>query len=208
MTLVDTGGKGLDRLTADSIVVGNQSYPVDIVIFATGYRNPYSGTPAEKANLTITGRNGTSLSEEWARKGPSTLHGVLDHNFPNLFQSGPWQASISGNYAFNLDHMAKHSAYILAEAKRRADGKPFAISPTAAAVDDWGTQMMMRSIPMGAIVGCTPSFFNLEGSIDKAPPEEQLKMARGGLWGHGIEDFLEYIEAWRAEGNMQGIEIM
>jgi len=189
--------------------VGSQSYPVDVIIFATGFRPPYGGTPAEKANLSITGRNGLSMTQEWAQKGPSTLHGVIDHNFPNLFLSGPWQASTSGNFLYNVDALAQHAAYIISEAKRRVDGggKPFAITPNTAAVDAWGMQILMNAAPMAAIVGCTPSYFNLEGEIDRVPPEAQMIMARSGLWGKGIEDFLVRIEAWRAEGNMQGIEV-
>jgi len=207
VTLVDTNGKGPDGLSKDSMIVEKQSYPVDIIVFATGYRAPYGGTPAEKGNLTITGRNGLSMTSEWAQNGPSTLHGVLDHNFPNLFLSGPWQASTSGNFLFNVDVTAKHSAYILGEAKKRAGGRPFTVASTATAADDWGLQVMMRSLPMAAISGCTPSYFNLEGGIDRMSPEEQMKMARSGLWGQGIEDFVEHIEAWRADGSMHGIEV-
>ena len=142
VTLVDTEGRGLDRLTSDSIVVGDQSYPVDIIVFATGFRAPFGGTPAEKANMTIIGRNGVSMTNEWAQSGPKTLHGVLDHNFPNLFLSGPWQASTSPNFLFNDDFLAKHDAYILAEAKNKAGGKPFAIRSTAPAAQDWGMQVL------------------------------------------------------------------
>ncbi|KAF2811306.1 FAD/NAD(P)-binding domain-containing protein [Mytilinidion resinicola] len=207
VTLVDTDGKGLDHLTNDSIVAGDESYPVDVIIYATGFRSPFTGSPAQKANMTIIGRNDVSMSEEWARSGPSTQHGVLDHNFPNLFLSGPWQASNSPNYLFNVDALAKHSAYILAEAKRKAGGYPFAVTATAAAAQDWGVQVLMRSPPMAAIAGCTPSYFNVEGGIDRAPPEMQMIMARSGLWGHGIEDFMRVVEAWREEGSMQGIEV-
>ncbi|KAF2265468.1 FAD/NAD(P)-binding domain-containing protein [Lojkania enalia] len=207
VTLVDTDGKGLDHLTADSIVAGGQSYPIDIIIFATGFRTPFTGSPAQKGNMNIIGRNGVSMNEEWARNGPSTQHGVLDHNFPNLFLSGPWQASISGNNLFSVDVLAKHSAYILAEAKRRAGRKPFSVTTTAAAAENWGTQVLMHSAPMAAITGCTPNYFNIEGDLDRAPPNMQMIMARSGLWGHGIEDFVRIVEAWREEGNMQGIEI-
>ena len=133
VTLIDTNGKGPDRLTTDSIVVDKQSYPVDIIIFATGFRAPFGGTPAEKANITIIGRNGVSMTEGWARNGPTTLHGVLDRNFPNLFLSGPWQASTSPNFLFSVDGLAKHAAYILAEARRKAGGQPFAVATTAVA---------------------------------------------------------------------------
>jgi cation diffusion facilitator CzcD-associated flavoprotein CzcO len=207
VTLIDTDGKGPDRLTADSIVAGDESYPVDIIICATGFRAPFTGSPAQKANMTIIGRNGVSMSEEWARSGPSTQHGVLDHNFPNLFLSGPWQASLSPNNLFNVDTLAKHSAYILKEAKRKASGKPFAVTATAEAAGNWGMQILMRSPPMAAIAGCTPGYFNVEGGIDKAPPEIQMLMARSGLWGHGIEDFVGCLERWREEGTMQGIEV-
>ncbi|KAF2250183.1 FAD/NAD(P)-binding domain-containing protein [Trematosphaeria pertusa] len=207
VTLIDTDGRGPDQLTANSIVVGDQSYPVDVIICATGFRAPFTGSPAAKANATIIGRNGVLMSEEWARSGPLTQHGVLDHNFPNLFLSGPWQASLSPNNLFNVDTLAKLSAYILAEAKRKAGGSPFAVAPTSAAAENWGMQVMMNSIPMAAIARCTPGYFNVEGGIDRAPPEVQMIMARSGLWGHGIEDFVRIVEAWREEGRMQGIEV-
>ena len=207
VTLIDTDGKGLDRLTANSIVVGDQSYPVDTIIFATGFRSPLSGTPAEKANLTIIGRNGISMSNEWASSGPKTLHGVLDHNFPNLFLSGPWQASASANWLFHVDALAKHAAYILMEAKRKAGGQPFAVTSTASAAQDWSTQILMRSAPMAAMAGCTPSYYNLEGEIDRLQPEAQMILARFGLWGYGVEDFLGHLEKWRAGDGMKDIEV-
>jgi cation diffusion facilitator CzcD-associated flavoprotein CzcO len=207
VTLVDTDGKGLDKITSDSIVAGDQTYPVDVIVCATGFRAPFTGSPAQKGNMDIIGRNGVSMNDEWARAGPSTQHGVLDTNFPNLFLSGPWQASNSPNYLFNVDVLAKLSAYILAEAKRKANGSPFTVSPTAEASQNWGMQVLMHSAPMAAIAGCTPSYFNVEGMIDRAPPEMQMVMARSGLWGSGIEDFVRIVEAWRDEGSMQGIEV-
>ncbi|KAF2491168.1 FAD/NAD(P)-binding domain-containing protein [Lophium mytilinum] len=207
VTLVDTDGAGLDHLTKDSIATTTESYPVDILIFATGFRAPFTGSPAQKANTSILGRAGVSMHDKWASEGPSTLHGALDANFPNLFLSGPWQASNSPNYLFNVDALAKHSAYILAQAKRKAGGRPFAVAPTAAAAQDWGMQVLMRSPPMAALAGCTPSYFNVEGGIDGAPPEAQMLMARSGLWGHGIEDFMGVVEGWRGEGGMRGVEV-
>ncbi|KAE9366267.1 FAD/NAD(P)-binding domain-containing protein [Stipitochalara longipes BDJ] len=206
VVLVDTDGKGLDRLTANSVVIGDHKYPVDVVIFATGFRTPFTGTPAEKANLTITGPHGT-MSQEWAAHGPSTFHGVLDHNFPNLFLFGVQQAANSPNYLFCVDAMAKHCAYILKEARLRTAGKPFAVAPTKAAAEDWAKQVMMRGATRGAaMMGCTPSYFNLEGAIERVPPERRVIMARSGGWGSG-EDYSNYVEAWRAEGGLKGIEV-
>jgi cation diffusion facilitator CzcD-associated flavoprotein CzcO len=207
VTLVDTDGKGLDRITADSIAFGNQSYPVDLIICATGFRAPFTGSPAHKANMTVIGRNCVSMEEEWRRGGPSTQHGVMDSNFPNLFLSGPWQASLSPNNLFNVDALAQQSAYILAQAKRKAGGLPFAITITSAAAENWGMQVLMHSAPMAALSGCTPGYFNVEGRIDRVPPEMQITLARSGLWGPGIEDFVRILETWREEGSLQGIEV-
>ncbi|KAL9111520.1 MAG: hypothetical protein Q9227_004007 [Pyrenula ochraceoflavens] len=207
VTLIDTAGKGLDRLTADSIVTDGVSYTVDLIIFATGFRAPFGDTPAERSNLTITGRDGISMKDEWARKGPSTLHGIIDHNFPNLFLSGSWQGGRSGNYLFHVDALAKHAAHIVTESERRANQASFAVAPTAAAVEDWAMQILMRAAPMGAIMGCTPSYFNLEGELDRVPPEDQVKMMRSGLWGYGVEDYLDHLEAWRMEGSMAGLDV-
>lgn len=207
VTLVDTDGRGLDQITSDAIVHNGQTYPVDIIIFATGFRAPFTGSPAQKGNMTIIGRNGVSMTDAWASNGPSTQHGVLDVNCPNLFLSGPWQASISPNNLFNVDTLAKEAAYILSEAIRKAGNEPVAVTVTEEAVRDWGMQVLMHAAPMGVLAGCTPSYFNVEGGIDQAPPEAQMVMARSGLWGAGIEDFVRVVEAWREEGSMKGIEV-
>lgn len=208
VTLLDTAGKGMESITSDSIVVAGQSYPVDLIIFTTGFTTPYGGSPAAKANVSITGRNGMSMAEEWGRNGAITLHAVLDANFPNLFLSGPWQGAASANYLFHVDSLAKHAAYILKTARSRIDAEEkLVIVPTAAAVEDWGLQILSRSVLLAAMMGCTPGYFNLEGEIDKIKPADHLRMARGGSWGTGIESFLKYIEGWQAEGSMKGIRL-
>jgi len=207
VTLVDTDGKGLDRLTKDSIVVGDQSYPVDIIVWATGFRAPFTGTPAEKGNLTITGRNGISISKEWEANGPKTQHGIIDHNFPNLFLSGPWQASLGPNYLFTIATMAKEAAYIHTEAKRRANGKPFAVNTTLEGAENWGMQVLMHAAGMAAIAGCTPGYFNVEGEADKVPEELQMKFAKSAVWGHGGVSYVKVLGDWMAEGKFSGLEV-
>lgn len=207
VTLLDTEGRGVDKITADSIVIGDESYPVDVIVFATGYRTPIAGSPADKANLAIFGNNGVSMGEEWARTGPSTLHGVVDTNFPNLFLSGPGQASLSGNFCFNLDQFARHVAYILTESQRKADGKKFTVRLTPEAAEDWGTQITKHAAAFGPLIGCTPGYFNLEGEAQRIPVEFQAVAARSGILGTGVESYVAIIEAWRAEGSMKGIEV-
>ncbi|PCH08911.1 Hypothetical protein PENO1_003980 [Penicillium occitanis (nom. inval.)] len=177
-------------MTADSVVIGDKTYQADVVIFTTGFLAPPAGTPSEKANMLVIGLNGVSMSEEWPPFGPTTLHGVIDAKFPNL-----------------LDEYAKHISYILVEAKRRANGAPFAVVPSAEAAEDWGMQVMMHSAPMGVANGCTPGYYNLEGDLDRVPGEYQKVLARSGIWGWRIEHWLEIIESWRAKGDMKGIVV-
>ncbi|KAJ5165890.1 hypothetical protein N7492_006186 [Penicillium capsulatum] len=207
VTLLDTAGKGVDRITADSIVIGDESYPVDVIVFATGYRTPLVGSPADKANTTIIGVNGISMSEEWARAGPSTLHGMMDSNFPNLFLAGPDQATLSGNITFNLNQAATHAAYILAQSKRRAHGEKCIIRVNPEAAEVWGHLIMRHAGGFGAMVGCTPGFFNAEAEIDRIPADRQALAARSGFLGTGAESYAAIIEDWRQEGSMTGIEV-
>jgi hypothetical protein len=37
--------------------------------------------------------------------------------------------------------------------------------------------------------------------------EEQIKAAKGALWGEGVLDYLNVLESWRAQGNLKGLEI-
>ncbi|GAM89589.1 hypothetical protein ANO11243_076280 [Dothideomycetidae sp. 11243] len=207
VTLIDTKGKSLDCIDRDSIVVGDKSYAVDVIILATGYREPFGGTAAEKANMTIVGRDGVSMTEAWAREGPSTLHGLMDCNFPNLFLAGPWQGGLSPNYLSNVEALAVHAAYVWKEGNRRVNGRQFVVAPSKAAAKDWGDQVAKRAIGLGAIRGCTPGYFNLEGMVDHIPPEAWAQVARSGMWGHGIESWLEILGNWRSEGSMAGMEV-
>ena len=81
--LVDTNGRGVDSLTANGAVVNGKEYPLDILIFSTGFRSPAIGSPAFRAGMKITGRNGRDMDAKW-QENVATLHGVLTHDFPNL----------------------------------------------------------------------------------------------------------------------------
>lgn len=41
--------------------------------------------------------------------------------------------------AATLNEYAKHILYVLVEAKRRANGAPFMVAPSAEVAEDWGT---------------------------------------------------------------------
>lgn len=77
---VNVIGSGVSRLTEDSIIdAEGNSYPVDVIIWATGF-----DTVNMLGGLEITGRNGRTLDEAW-RVLPEAYYGTLVKGFPNLF---------------------------------------------------------------------------------------------------------------------------
>ena len=61
VTLVDTKGKGVDRITETGVVVDGREYEVDCLIFATGFEVGTGYT--RRAGYEIIGRDGLKLSE-------------------------------------------------------------------------------------------------------------------------------------------------
>jgi hypothetical protein len=58
-----------------------------------------------------------------------------------------------------------------------------------------------------ALAGCTPSYINGEGAVDKMSMEEKMKSARGGTFGKGIAAYVREIEEWRERGDLSGLEV-
>jgi cation diffusion facilitator CzcD-associated flavoprotein CzcO len=215
VALVDTNGQGVDRVSKDGILVGDTEYPLDVLIFSTGFRIPTISSPAARANMSVTGRNGRTMDQKWA-ENVGTLHGVITREFPNLFFPGMNQAAATANHTFVLDQLATHVAYIVSETARKIEeqnpsGKKydFVIEPTVQGEEDWSMQVMTRAMSFAALAGCTPSYLNMEGEIDRRPGglEEQMKAARGAIWGRGIADYVSVIEDWRRQGDLKGLEI-
>ena len=56
--------------------------------------------------------------------------------------------------------------------------------------------------------GCTPGYLNVEGAVDQiTDPEQQMKMAKMGLWPKGFLDFYNVLEQWRNDGGLKGLEV-
>ncbi len=82
VTLVDTDGQGVERITEKGVVVNGVEYEVDCLIFATGFE---VGTSyARRCGYEVTGRGGLSLTEKW-EEGVRTLHSLMSRDFPNCF---------------------------------------------------------------------------------------------------------------------------
>ncbi len=191
--LVDTAGKGVERLTPRGVVAGGVEYPVDCVIFASGFE---VGTPYERrAGFELVGRDGETLSAHWA-SGTRSLHGVFVHGFPNAFLI---QVAQGGNLLSNVPHNLEVSATTIAAVIRRAtELGANEVEVTAAAEEDWMTLLRSGVRMMGA-ADCTPGYYNNEGHPEAGDPD--------GWRGHpqGPVAFFRHVAAWRDEG-FEGLE--
>ena len=73
MTLVDTQGKGVERITEKGVVANGKEYEIDCLIYATGFEVGTSYT--RRSGYELYGRGGQSLTDKW-KDGVSTLHGM------------------------------------------------------------------------------------------------------------------------------------
>ncbi len=190
--LVDTKGKGVDRVTEHGVVVDGVEYEVDCLIFATGFEVGTAYT--RRAEFGLYGRNGVSLSDAWA-KGMRTYHGFLSHGFPNCFHMGLTQTGLTANFTYMLDNPAHHLAQPLAQVKSR---KAKTIEPTPEAEAEWvklvtGPNMMTKYQSV-----CTPGYYNGEGTNE----------GQGFLqtvYPHGALAFYDMLARWREQGDFAGL---
>ena len=163
VTLVNTADAGgITRMTPTSVVVGEQEYPVDCVIFATGFEVGVSGIVS--GSLPVRGREGQVLLETWAR-GPRTLHGFYSPGFPNLFHLGAFQNANSVNFVHVLQDQAEHIAAVIARAEQV--GARY-VEPGEEATDAWIATIEQVAVDSRAFQAeCTPGYYNGEGSLHR-----------------------------------------
>jgi len=115
VTLVDTHGRGVDRVTEKGVMFDGVEYEVDCIIFATGFEVGTAYT--RRAAFEVYGRGGKSLTEYWA-DGMRTLHGFYSSGFPNCFHMGLTQNALTANFPHMLEEQALHIADVISTPSR------------------------------------------------------------------------------------------
>jgi cation diffusion facilitator CzcD-associated flavoprotein CzcO len=196
VTLVDTEGRGVERLTGTGVVANGREYPLDCLIFATGFEVGTSYT--RRAGYDIVGRSGGTLSEHWAG-GLRTLHGMTTHGFPNCFFLGFTQGAVTPSVPQALNEQAKHIAHVVREARARGAE---VLEPTAEAEEAYLQEVRsLARIGRRFYEECTPGYYNSEGQAGN----------RNGFfsdnYGAGPLVFFDILKAWRAEGELAGLSL-
>ncbi|MBF8185629.1 NAD(P)/FAD-dependent oxidoreductase [Nonomuraea sp. K274] len=193
--LVDTDGKGVERITPDGVVAAGEEYEVDCVIYASGFEVGTDYT--RRAGYDLTGRGGVRLSDHWAQ-GMRSLHGIHVHGFPNAFLVQPTQgANLISNIPHNLTEAGRTIALIV---KYALDHGHEEVEVTKEAEDAWVELLLSGPGPLLGSPDCTPGYYNNEG--------QDLGL-RGRLnvgYPHGAMAYFGYLERWRTSDAFDGLE--
>jgi cyclohexanone monooxygenase len=188
--------RGLERMTAKGIVANGVEYPVDCVMFASGFE--VSSELSRRWGIDVVeGRDGVSIYDHW-RDGYKTFHGMTTHGFPNQFFIQFTQGGLNASIPATFDQQGNHIAYIIKEALRRGAQT---VECSQKAQDQWVKTIRETSYDNTAWErACTPGYYNNEG-------EEKRRWFLGEPYGPGFYAFDKLIEEWREKGDMEGLVV-
>ena len=193
--LVDTQGRGVDRITERGVVVAGREVALDCLVYATGFEVGTDFT--RRLGFEVQGRDGLTLTAKW-RDGASTLHGLHTRGFPNLFVMTTQQSGQSANFQHMLDEQSRHLAHILGEVK--AQGLR-SVEAGAEAEAAWvATILKYAQTRRDYLASCTPGYYNNEGRPD-------ARMERNSQFWRGPMAFIRLLDDWRRSGEMPGLEL-
>jgi cation diffusion facilitator CzcD-associated flavoprotein CzcO len=179
--LVDTGGRGITRIGPAGPLFDGRDYPLDLLIYATGFEVQKTGIYNE-----IRGRDGREINETYG-EGLRTLFGVHTHGYPNLFIMGGYQASFQFNLTFMLqtqgDHIAECIAYAREHGRREID-----VSPES---EEWWVQeVIAHRGKTSRNQDCTPGYYNFEGEFNRR---------QDGNYNGGFKAYYDHLTQARGE---------
>lgn len=186
VTLVDTHGQGVERITETGLISEGVEYPADCIIFATGFRaGAYS---YESGGYVLEGRNGVSLKEKWST-GVRSVHGLQVSGFPNFHIVGTLaQASQSFNYPHVTSRQTQQAARLIA---RCLKDNVRVMEVTEEAEQRWAAEMAAKAKPNATFeVECTPGYYNNEGKTDERPS------LFGQMYGGGPFEYRAILDRW------------
>ena len=196
VSLIDTEGKNLDRITETSLEFRGQSFDIDCIIYASGFE---AAAPSNRSGgFSLTGKYGTTIEDYW-QNGMRTLHGMFVHGFPNLgIIHGIKQAATTWNGTYIL---TKHTQHFVDLIKRCNQEQVLAFDVKQEAEDAWLSELKTKStVDIEFLEDCTPGYINNEG--------QNLNDAiYASTYGPGVFEYLKVLEKWRHTDLNQDLEL-
>ncbi|HEY7578295.1 MAG TPA: NAD(P)/FAD-dependent oxidoreductase [Acetobacteraceae bacterium] len=141
VTLVDVRRTPIREITAHGVRAGDTEYPLDAIVFATGF----DAMTGALLNVDIHA-GGTTLREKW-ETGPRTYLGLMTAGFPNLFMiTGPGSPSVLSNMMVSIEQHVDWIADCLGWLRAHGVDR---IEATQAAEDAWvehGNEVAHRTL--------------------------------------------------------------
>jgi cation diffusion facilitator CzcD-associated flavoprotein CzcO len=130
VSLVDVRATPIEAITPTGIRTGERAYPLDIIVFATGF----DAMTGPLLRLNIRGRRGLSLAQAW-RAGPRNYLGLQVAGFPNLFTvTGPGSPSVLCNMPVAIEQHVDWITDCIQHMRLRGVER---IEPLPEAMDRW-----------------------------------------------------------------------
>ncbi|MUL63658.1 monooxygenase [Mycobacterium sp. CBMA 234] len=195
VTLVDTRGRGVEQISASGVVVEGVEYPLDCLIFATGFEVGTDYT--RRTGFEVIGRDGKTLTDKWS-DGVRTLHGLHVNGFPNCFIASIAQSGFTVNFPYLIDTQSRHAAWVIAWALKNDVAE---LEASAAAEDGWVKDVVARSVVIaGRREACTPGYYNREGQANDRLNQDSF------FFGSPTE-YSDILAAWRDAETLEGMDI-
>jgi cyclohexanone monooxygenase len=198
--LVDTDGKGVERIDETGIWAGGVHYDLDCIVFSTGFE---VGTGfLSRSGFDVTGKGGLTLTQHW-KDGVRTLHGMLINNFPNLFMIGGIDhVGLNANHVHMLDEQTEYVVDVITNATAGLT-KTFELSREAEQEYVDKIIYLATRNPMAPQNGsfqqeCTPGYYNNEGNLEGVP-------VQSGPYGGGPMSYFNELQSWRKAAGFPGL---
>ena len=195
VTLVDTNGQGVERITEHGVVVDGVEYDIDCLVLASGFE---VGTEyGSRAGFEPIGIDGKTLTEHWSG-GARTLHGIHMHGFPNCYLMGIIQSGFTVNFVHMLDEMAQQIAYTIHQCLEQGITR---LEVSHEAEQAWVDSVFEHSDEKTAEFSsnCTPGYYNNEGKVKETSRVDNFYN------GAQPDEYINILEAWRDAGDLAGM---
>lgn len=156
--LVDTAPRGVSEITEAGVVHDGVEYPLDVLIYATGFQWMATATFD-----MIKGRDGRSLKQKWAEDGTKTFLGMQTRGFPNMFViTGPQGGGGSFNFT---DSIEDHGSYVLWMLQTMAEKGADVVEVTEASQAAYAEHCAQADIATAPLRDCI-SYYDHEGKAE------------------------------------------